>query len=183
MNKFFTFLFLSAILLTGCSSDDDSSAIDPTQCFGSITASEIVGTWNYSSLFTDGTTVTTTPSQTFTSNVKVTSVSSTTVFTFNADGTFNSSGSMIVRDNLDGVDSPTTRELTQGANGSYEITATNDFIFSNVGGLGLTDTTFQVRRLDNGQFCLEANINETIGNPSNGAGQVSTGTSYLGFTK
>lgn len=180
--KILLLLILSVSIITSCSSDDDSNAVDPTQCAGSITAADIVGTWNYNSLFTDGTTVTTTPSQTSTTNIRVTSVSSTTVFTFNADGTFNSSGSMTVRDNVDGVDSPTTRELFQGASGNYEISASNEFIFTNAGSFGLSDTTFQIKRLDNGQFCLEATINESFGNGGTFS-QVSTGTSYLGFIK
>lgn len=182
MKNTFLFLGLSFLFLTGCSTDDSDDGSNAAQCSGSITASNIVGTWNYSSLFTDGTTVTTTPAQTSTTRVKVTSVSSTATFTFNADGTFSSNGVMTVRDNVDGTNAPATRDLPQSSSGNYEITSTNEFIFSNVSGSGTSDTTFQVKRLDSGQFCLEAIIDESFGNGSTFS-QVSTGNSYLGFTK
>lgn len=181
MKKLLLYLFI-LIAFVSCSEDDSNNNEQTIVCEGAINQSEILGTWNYTYLRTEGMTESTISGNTTVSETVVTIESSTAVFTFEPDGTFSSTGQVTFRDVRDGVDFG-TRVSPLDYDGIYNIQ--NDQLEMNLPGFDSSGNNpiFTVKRLDATNMCLEYQINETTGDPNGSFYIVDTGMARLGYTR
>jgi hypothetical protein len=183
------FLYAAAFIvaITGCSSDDDAQAPVQAQpfveCTGTVNTSDFAGTWNYTFLRTEGVTESRVNGQSFVSNILAQLESSTTaVFTFNPDGTWQSTGTTTISQTRDGVFvGSNTADITNS--GNYSINPDNtldifgrEFAFFDEFEITLTN-------VGQSQMCWRAYLLDENFSPDGNTGIREEGTSYLEFTR
>lgn len=110
---FFSLLFMGLFLVSSCGSDDDSNSV-------AITMENIQGSWNLTDMNVDAEIVVSDGTTTERSSIVSTIANSTVVMTFNANGTWSSTGMLeITTTDADGTE---TTELTDGiGSGTYTV--------------------------------------------------------------
>lgn len=111
---FFSLLCISFFLISSCGGDDDTNAI-------AITIQDIQGSWNLTGMDTDAEVSLTESGQTERAPIVSSIANSTVVMTFNADGTWTSTGMVQINITYEETEMETT-ELTNGiGSGTYTI--------------------------------------------------------------
>ncbi|MEM1357245.1 MAG: hypothetical protein AAGF89_03560 [Bacteroidota bacterium] len=112
---FFFLLFMSLFLISSCGGDDDSPPI-------LITSEDIVGTWNLTGMDIDAKLSLTEMGQTESAPAVAFITNSSVMMTFNNDGTWSSTGMVLINTTYEESDMETT-ELANGiGSGTYTIT-------------------------------------------------------------